>query len=217
MTAVPLSGRSGTLPHMPLNDHDLQNSQTRINTWLAGHRQRAPERPAAAAEELRALEADLGATLPADVHQWWTMAGVSADFWIPGSFAPLGLDEALETREIWLLVAEQEGTTLDASGSPEPRFQSSFLPIAMDPGGDGLIADLRPGESYGALFRWDHETWTLELPLWESVTSMLQDTATALETGTPALLQHATNGGQEQPCLAVVDDAGELLWEATAR
>ena len=216
MTAVALSVHSGTLPHMTSNDHDLRDSQARINTWLAGHCSWAPLRSAAAAEELSALEAGLGATLPADVHRWWTTAGVSADFWIPGSFAPVGLDEALQTRETWLLIAEQEGTTLDASGDPEPRFHPSFLPIAMDPGGDGLIADLRAGESYGALFRWDHETWTLELPLWESVASMLQDTATALETGTPALLQHAANGGQEQPCIAVVDDAGELLWTATA-
>ena len=216
MVAAALSERSGTLPHMTLTDHGLRTAQDRINTWLAGHHQRAPVRPAAAAEELRALEADLGATLPAQVHRWWTMAGVSAGFWIPGPFAPVALDEALQTREIWLLVAEQEGTSLDAGGNPEPRFHPSYLPIAMDPGGVGLIIDLRPGDSYGALFRWVHETWTLGLPLWESVASMLRDTANALETGTPALLRHAALGGHEHPLIATTDDIGELLWEATA-
>ncbi|WP_052433387.1 SMI1/KNR4 family protein [Streptacidiphilus carbonis] len=201
---------------MTLNDHDLRNAHDRINAWLAGHHQHAPVRPVAAPEPLRALEADLGTTLPADIHRWWTMAGVSADFWIPGSFAPVALDEALETREIWLLVPEQEGITLDAGGHPEPRFHPSFLPIAMDPGGDGLIIDLRSGDSQGAVFHWDHETWNLGLPLWESVASMLQDTANALETGTPALLQHAAHGGHEHPCIAVVDDTGELSWQATA-
>ncbi|MEY9842880.1 SMI1/KNR4 family protein [Streptacidiphilus sp. EB103A] len=200
---------------MTWTDHDLQTAQDRINAWLNDHHQQAPVRPAAGPDQLRALAADLDATLPADVHRWWTMTGVSADHWLPGAFAPVSLDEALESREIWLLVAEQEGITLDAGGAPEPRFHPSFLPIAMDPGGDGLIIDLRPGDSYGALFRWDHETWILGLPLWNSVTSMLQDTANTLETGTPALLQHATLGGHEQPCTAAVDDTGDLHWKAT--
>jgi cell wall assembly regulator SMI1 len=80
------------------------------------------------------------------------LTDVSAGYWIPGSFAPASLDEALETREIWLLVAEQEGPTFDANGEPEPRFLPEFMPIAMSPGGDGLIVDLRPGGSHGAVF-----------------------------------------------------------------
>ncbi|WP_461027853.1 SMI1/KNR4 family protein [Streptomyces sparsus] len=123
------------------------------------------------------------------------------------------MEEALETQETWLLVAEQEGVSFDANGEPEPRFLPSFLPIAMSPGGDGLIVDLRLGDSYGAVFLWDHETWILGVPLWDSVTSMLQDVATALESGTPALLRHADMGGTEMACVALVDDGGDLVWE----
>jgi hypothetical protein len=81
------------------------------------------------------------------------------------------------------------------------------------PGGDGLIVDLRLGDSYGAVFLWDHETWVLGVPLWGSVASMLQDIAVALESGTPALLRHAALGGTEEACVAVVEDTGDLIWE----
>lgn len=125
----------------------------------------------------------------------------------------MGLEEALETREIWLLGAEQEGSSVVGNGEPETRFLPSFLPIAMSPGGDGLIVDLRPGDSYGAVFLWDHETWVLGVELWSSVTAMLQDVEAAVHSGSPALLRHASLGGTVQPCVAGVDDVGDLDWE----
>ncbi|MDF6019716.1 SMI1/KNR4 family protein [Streptomyces sp. JH34] len=194
-------------------DHGVRKSWDRIDAWLGDHLHRAPVRAAADGGRLGAFEADIGAALPTEVHDWWTLDRVSADYWIPGSFAPVGLEDALETREIWLLVAEQEGASSAANGEPEPRFLPSFLPIAMSPGGDGLIVDLRFGDSYGAVFLWDHETWVLGVPLWGSVASMLQDIAAALESGTPALLRHAASGGTEKACAARVDDAGDLVWE----
>lgn len=194
-------------------DHEVRKSWDRIDAWCRDRLQRAPVRAAADEGQLRAVEADLEVALPTEVHEWWTLDRVSADYWIPGSFAPVGLEEALETREIWLLVAEQEAASFDANGEPEPRFLPSFLPIAMSPGGDGLIVDLRLGDSYGSVFLWDHETWVLGVPLWGSVASMLQDIAAALESGTSALLRHAALGGTEEACVAVVDDVGDLVWE----
>lgn len=194
-------------------DHESRKSWDRIDAWFRDRLQRPPIRAAADEGRLRAIEADLGAALPTEVHDWWTLDRVSADYWIPGSFAPVGLEEALEARETWSLVAEQEGDSFDANGEPEPRFLPSFLPIAMSPGGDGLIVDLRLGDSYGAVFLWDHETCVLGVPLWSSVASMLRDIAAALESGTPALLRHAALGGTERACVAVADDAGELVWE----
>jgi hypothetical protein len=41
---------------------------------------------------------------------------------------------------------------------------------------------------------------------------MLQDIAAALESGTPVLLGHAALGGTEEACVAVVEDAGNLVW-----
>ncbi len=90
------------------------------------------------------------------------------------------------------------------------------MPIALSPGGDGLIVDLRPGDTHGAVLLWDHETWTLDIPQWTSVTSMLQDIAQALEAGTPALLSHATLGGSQEPSSATIDGAQGLTWQPTA-
>ncbi|MFC8722256.1 SMI1/KNR4 family protein [Kitasatospora sp. NPDC057198] len=162
-----------------------------------------------------ALEADLGAPLTADLRAWWLLPDVSANYWIPGEFAPVSLDEALETREIWLLVAEQEGESFDENGRPEGRYLREFMPIALSPGGDGLIVDLRPGDTRGAVFLWNHESWILDVPHWVSVAPMLEDIAQALEAGTPALLSHAALGGSQTPGTATVDGELDLAWQPT--
>ncbi|MGW6914234.1 hypothetical protein ACWGB8_10495 [Kitasatospora sp. NPDC054939] len=127
------------------------------------------------------------------------------------------MDEALETHGIWLLVAEQEGDSSNANGRPETRYQREFMPIALSPGGDGPIVDLRPGDTRGAVHLWDSETGILDLPQWPSVTAMLQDIAHALEACTPALLSHAALGGSQQPSAATVNDALVLTWQPTAQ
>ncbi|MFB7560482.1 SMI1/KNR4 family protein [Streptomyces brevispora] len=195
-------------------DHSrVRQSWDRIGLWLRTHVRQAPLRPAVDSGRLDAVEAAQAVTLPADVKEWWALADVSADFWIPGDFAPVALEEALETRETWLLVAEEEGPLFDQNGEPEPRFLPEFIPIAMSPGGDGLIVDLRPGGANGAVFLWDHERWGLGVPLWDSIDSMLQDIADALESQTAVLGQHAALGGAEATCVGQLGDAGELNWE----
>ncbi|MER7772948.1 SMI1/KNR4 family protein [Kitasatospora sp. NPDC096140] len=200
---------------MTTADHNVPASWSRIGTWLTAHTRRGPARPTSDAARLDAFEADLGLPLPADLRAWWLLPDVSAEYWIPAAFAPVSLDEALETREIWLLVAEQEGESFDQNGRPESRYQREFMPIALSPGGDGLIVDLRPGDTHGAVLLWDHETWILDVPQWTSVTSMLQDITSALEAGTPALLNHAARGGSQAPGTAAVDDALDLTWQPT--
>ncbi|MFF7211740.1 SMI1/KNR4 family protein [Streptomyces sp. NPDC008238] len=202
---------------MTSTDHEVHRLWDRIDAWFQDHLHKTPARPAADLGRLRAAEAELAVTLPVDVFAWWTLDRVRADYWIPGAFAPMCWDEALKTREILLLVAEQEGGPSDVNDEPEERFLPSFLPIAMSPGGDNLIVDLRPGDSYGAVFLWDHETWVLGTELWSSVADMLRDVAVALESGTPALLRHASLGGTVEACVAAVDDAGDLDWNAAER
>ncbi|KQV13666.1 SMI1/KNR4 family protein [Kitasatospora sp. Root107] len=197
-------------------DHDVLTSWSRVGTWLTAHARRGPARPTSDPARLDAFEADLGLPLPADLRAWWLLPDVSADYWIPEVFAPVSLDEALETNAIWLLVAEQEGESFDENGHPEARYRREFMPIALSPGGDGLVVDLRPGDTHGAVLLWDHETWTLDVPQWASVTSMLQDIAHALEAGTPALLSHAALGGSREPSIAMVDEALDLTWQPTA-
>ncbi|MFE6872186.1 SMI1/KNR4 family protein [Kitasatospora sp. NPDC057692] len=201
---------------MTTADHDVPTAWRRIGTWLAAHTRRGPLRPASDVARLNTFEADLGAPLPADLRAWWLLSDVSANDWIPDEFAPVSLDTALETHEIWLLVAEQEGESFDEDGQPEARYLREFMPIALSPGGDGLIVDLRPGDTCGAVLLWDHESWILDVPHWASVTSMLQDIAQALETGTPFLLSHAALGGSQAPGIATVDGELDLAWQPTA-
>ncbi|MFF3073237.1 SMI1/KNR4 family protein [Kitasatospora sp. NPDC057936] len=197
--------------------HGVRESSSRIGTWLRAHVRPAPAVPAADAARLDAAARELGLVLPGDLRAWWELTGVSAGFWLPGEFAPTGLEEALETREIWLLVAEEsagEGAGESASeGAVEETFLPGFMPIALSPGGDGLLVDLRSGEWQGAVFLWDHERQGLGTPLWEGVGSMLADIADALASGTPALTWHEGLGGPENPVVATVDESRELGWK----
>ncbi|MFE0460630.1 SMI1/KNR4 family protein [Kitasatospora sp. NPDC058965] len=198
---------------MTTPDHDVPTSWRRVGTWLTAHTRRGPARPASDAARLDAFEADLGLPVPADLRAWWLLPDVAASYWIPDAFAPVPLDEALENREIWLLVAAQEGDSFDENGRPESRYQREFMPIASSPGGDALIVDLRPGDTHGAVLLWDHETWVLDVPRWASVASMLQDITHALEARTPVLLGHAALGGSQAPSTAVIDEALDLTWQ----
>ncbi|MFJ5228808.1 SMI1/KNR4 family protein [Kitasatospora sp. NPDC088391] len=207
-------------------DHDVPDSWQRIGGWLAAHTRQGPVRAAADAARLDALEAELGLPLPADLRAWWLLPGVTRGDWIPQAFAPVPLEESLDTRGVWLLVAEQEqewreqqereGDGSGGAGRVEDRFLPEFLPIASDPGGDGLFVDLRPGGTHGAVFRWDHESWVLDVPQWGSVAAMLRDVAHALEAGAPVLLGHAALGGAEEPRTAAVDGEGALAWRSAA-
>ena len=176
-------------------DHGVRDSWDRIGIQLRGHARTTPIRPAADAGSLDAVEAELAVTLPADVRAWWALGDVSADYWIPGPFAPVALEEALDARETWLLVAQEDGLLSDGDGEEEACFLPEFVPIAMSPGGDGLVVGLRPGEHHGAVFLWDHERWGLGAPLWPSTGSMLRDVAVALETRTPSPLRQAAPDG----------------------
>lgn len=184
----------------------LRESWGRIRAWLGAHVPPGAVRAVADAERV-------GEVLPEDVGTWWRLDGVAATAWIPPAFAPLDLDEALEVRDILVLVARDEAAHSDALAAAA-EYLPAFLPIADDAGGDHLLVDLRSGQpTYGAVFRWDHETPELGVPMWNSVSEMLSDTAEALTTGTPALSRHAERGGAEPPCIATVTASRELVWD----
>ncbi|MFI7017986.1 SMI1/KNR4 family protein [Streptomyces sp. NPDC050164] len=198
-----------------MNDTEdaVRDSWGGIAAWLREHTQRGPSRAAADTERLLAAEAELGLAMPVDLRAWWRLDDVDAAFWIPVEFAPLDLDEAMEARNVLVLVARDEaahpGPLADAA-----EYLPGLLPIAGSPGGDHLLVDLRPGPAHGAVLLWNHEEWGLEVPLWDSVTEMLADTARALTAGSPALTRHAARGGTERPCVATVTAGSrDLLWE----
>ncbi|MFI0354350.1 SMI1/KNR4 family protein [Actinomadura sp. 9N407] len=179
---------------------EVRRSYGRIGTWL---REYGGDRGQGVSVDGRAVEGVVGSPLPAELLAFWAL-DLDGGYWLPpaGGFALETAEGLLETREIWLQVAGQEP---DEPG----RFVPELLPIAMSGGGDGLVVDLRPGDSYGAVFLWDHEEWGLGIPLWAGVAEMLADVADALESEGPALMWHAENGGTELPCIAV---QGEVEW-----
>jgi cell wall assembly regulator SMI1 len=197
---------------MDETEHAVRELWGRIAAWLGAHVLAGPVRAAADVERVGAVVSAPGVSLPADLVAWWRLDGVAATAWIPLDFAPLTSAEALEVRDILVLVARDEAAHSDALASAA-EYLPGFLPIADDAGGDHLLVDLRSGQpTYGAVFLWDHETPQLGVPLWESVSELLADTAEALTTGAPALSRHAERGGVERPCVAAVTGTRDLVW-----
>lgn len=190
----------------------VRESWGRTAAWLGAHIPAGPLRTAADVTRVGAVVSAPGVGLPEDVVAWWRLDDVAATAWIPLDFAPLELDEALDARDVLVLVAHDEAAD-SAALAAAAEYLPVFLPIAEDAGGDHLLVDLRAGQpTYGAVFLWDHETPQLGVPLWDSVTELLADTAEALTTGTPALARHAERGGVERPCVAAVTGSHELVW-----
>jgi cell wall assembly regulator SMI1 len=200
---------------MSSEDHGIERLWERIAAWLRSHGSRSAARlPGVDAVRIRQIERELGTALPSALVALWRLEGVERGYWLPPASGNALEEpgEALGTRAILLEVADQEDP---ADPMWAERFVPELMPIAMDGGGNNLVVDLRSGEHHGAVFFWDHEVWGLKVPLWPSVTAMLADTAHALETGTPALLWHVTQGGAESPCVPVVNAQGRFEgWEA---
>ncbi|MFI5886585.1 SMI1/KNR4 family protein [Streptomyces sp. NPDC051554] len=189
----------------------------RTAEWL---RTRVPAGPVRAATDVDVERVDAvvasvpGSALPADLVAWWRLDDMAATAWIPLEFAPLGPAEALDVRDILVLVARDEAAH-SAALAAVAEYLPGFLPIAEDAGGDHLLVDLRSElPTFGAVFLWDHETPGLGVPLWSSVSEMLADTVEALTTGAPALSRHAERGGPERPCVAAVSVTAprSLVW-----
>jgi cell wall assembly regulator SMI1 len=190
----------------------VRESWGRTAEWLRAHVPAGPVRATADAERVGAVVSAPGVAPPADVLAWWRLDDMAATAWIPLGFAPLGLDEAIEIRDILVLVARDEAAHSGARANAA-EYLPRFLPIAEDAGGDHLLVDLRSGQpTYGAVFLWDHEAPGSGVPLWNSVSELLADTAEALTTGTPALSGHAQRGGVERPCVATVTSSRAPVW-----
>ncbi|MCP2166294.1 SMI1/KNR4 family protein [Goodfellowiella coeruleoviolacea] len=189
-------------------DHQILLSWQRIDTWLRSHSDGQPAHlmsPAAQAD-IDAVARELGLPLPSDLVSLWQLENVSADYWLPpqGGAALIEPAAALRDRAIWLNAAADEDPD-------DPNlFPPGLLPIASNGGGDNLVIELRPNQHHGAIFLWDHENWGLRVPLWPDVATMLDDVAQAMESGKPALLDHAAQGGDEPPCVPLVNDWNEF-------
>ncbi|MET4926687.1 SMI1/KNR4 family protein [Streptomyces sp. PSRA5] len=167
------------------------------------------------AEVERVVGDELGVRLPPDLVALWWLDAVHAGHCLPseGAFSLDGPQEALELRKFMLDLAEAEDP--DDPAWPD-RFTEDLLPIGTSPGGDSLVVRLRPDEHHGNVHFWDHEVWGLGVPLWPSVAAMLDDAASALLSGGPALTWHVANGGDQPLVVPLLNERGRLTdWEAS--
>ena len=171
----------------------------------------APAAPAAIA----AVEAAFGWRWPADLRAWYAQADgaarTPAGYLLPGA-RPLPLDEVREHALMWRQVREQvmapgawdagdphraalggavedprDAARLDAlpAGTMAGLFLPSFVPVAEDQSGSGLVVDLRAGAQHGRVTVHDKVEADAWGHGWPSVTALLDAVATALTTGSP--------------------------------
>lgn len=152
-----------------MNDTErtVRDSWGRIAAWLREHGQTGPVRTAARAEQLAALEAELGVSLPADLRVWWLLDDMVRTPWIPWGFVPVGLGTAMM------------------------EHVPGFLPVARSADGDLLLVDLRPGPAHGSVHAGPPES----APLWGSVTALLADAAESLTEAGPLPVRDAVDPG----------------------
>lgn len=180
--------------------------------------------PAASVDVAR-VEGVVGRQLPADLAEWWRLAGDAsgAENLIPLEHTPLSIAAALDARSGRIDHALRHGESIvdGEAGDPSRGFHSAFVPIAHDPHGRYLFVDLRGGPLYGCVGEWDDIGGFLDVVSWPSVAEMLGDIADALVHGVPALTFHAAGrlrhfaDRPEVPvltCRATVTPAGRLTW-----
>lgn len=200
----------------------VDESWDRIVNWLSRH---APPvagavNPPATEPALARAEAAVGTQLPADLVAWWRRAGgmrmtnPHPGALLPPGFVPCSVDDALESRRIWLEVTRGGGAEPESSsglaGSPWDTWLPVWLPIASDGGGTDLFVDLRDGPAHGCVVEYDKvgaagsENWQEpDVSRWPSVGAMLADVAEALEQETPI-------GGDR----IWVSDDGTISWDS---
>ena len=176
-------------------------------------------RPPAAEQDIRAAERSVGTALPDDLVAWWRRADGLDNLGslLPPSFSPYPVREALESRDIWLKIRNEEQWSPDLAayiaqedsapaGSPcRGVWLPRWLPIAREGGGDDLFVDLRPGPAHGCVRVFRHDDDAVDEALWSGVAPMLAEIADALRHGT------AIRGDQ-----VWVEDDGEFTWESDA-
>ncbi|MFD5091797.1 SMI1/KNR4 family protein [Amycolatopsis thailandensis] len=159
----------------------------RVERWLKA---KAPTtaatlRPPATIARITEAQQRSGVAFPAELvasllrHDG--VSGIGDSFALP-PFHHLASAETLEGQ------AKVMCEVLNSSGSDDSVgywWHGRFVPIAVNGGGDGLFLDQRTAT--GRLGEWDHEG-SVSFDRWPpTLTELLEQTATALETGGPVI------------------------------
>jgi cell wall assembly regulator SMI1 len=198
------SGRGmGAVPAVPeAVTQRVNGAWQRIETWLAAH---APASSAALAgpaspARLGEVQQRIGVTLPSELvasllrHDGMNTAG---GFLLPSIYRPVSaVDIGGQATALCEVLTHGQNESVGS------WWHGQFVPFAVDGAGDVLFLDQRPGYD-GKLGESDHEGTVDFSRRPASLTELLEQTATALETG------ERTNGSYR----AKVTPAGVLTWE----
>lgn len=185
--------------------HDLDPVRT-ILTWLrAAHPALLPASPEETETQLRALEQDLGLTLPADLRDYFQVLGphlASQEHGLFYGMTALPLSAALRERADFstpgYVFLNPECPAADAADPPGTvrlvGFDAGWLPVAHDHSGAYLAVDLHPGPDgqVGQIINFGMREWT-RFVLASSITEFFAH-----------LLEHLAAGRVEVDCEAGV-------------
>ncbi|MFC3448928.1 SMI1/KNR4 family protein [Amycolatopsis speibonae] len=155
----------------------------RVERWLKA---KAPTtaatlRPPATIERIAQAQRQSGVAFPAELvasllrHDG--VSGIGDSFALPPFHHPASAEGMESQAKVMCDVLTSSGVD-DSVGS---WWHGRFVPIAVNGGGDGLFLDQRTGT--GRLGEWDHEG-SVSFDSWPAtLTELLEQTATALETG----------------------------------
>ncbi|MEU3622955.1 glucan synthase [Amycolatopsis coloradensis] len=155
----------------------------RIERWLKANAPttaaslRPPATTARIAETQRVAGVVLPAELVASLSRHDGVSGIGDSFALPPFHHPASAETVASEAKVLCEVLISSGSD-DSVGS---WWHGRFVPIAVNGGGDGLFLDQRDGT--GRLGEWDHEG-SVDFDQWPAtLTELLEQTATALETG----------------------------------
>ncbi|RSN52909.1 glucan synthase [Amycolatopsis sp. WAC 04182] len=158
----------------------------RVERWLKTHAPTtaASLRPPATFARIAQTQRETGVPLPAELVAFLLrhdgVSGVGESFALP-PFHHLASTETIASQaKVMCEVLISSGWD-DSVGS---WWHGRFVPVAVDGGGDGLFLDQRTGT--GRLGDWNHEGSVSFDHRPATLTELLEQTATALETGGPA-------------------------------
>lgn len=164
--------------------------------WCEEHAPVTPTRllPAADTETIRAAEQATGQTWPEQLREWFSLHdGDRPEFPYAAVLPGNGLISAAqlvtvhdEMTRLWQDLTDELGGTdalmAEPVGSETPTYLPAFIPIGEDGAGDYLVVDTRGGDLHGCVVEFCNEAGAILR--WDSIDTMLDCTATALEQGT---------------------------------
>jgi cell wall assembly regulator SMI1 len=161
----------------------------RIEKWLAANApaSAATLAPPASMEAIAKVQQQIGVPIPAELIAFLRRhdgAGTNMrnGFTLPPFYIPMSAEGIISEAMMMCDVLGSSGS----DGSVGAWWHGQVIPIAFDGGGGNLLLDQRPGRG-GRLGDHDEETDMMFTTYPRSLTELLEQTATSLETGSAAL------------------------------